>query len=147
MSQVSGIALAQPRYGSTAVAFHWIAAALMVFLGGLGVLFDEIPRAARPFWTNVHGCVGLIYFALVIARLVWRFSHQPPDIGEFDRRTSFTAHLLLYALILLIPCFGIAAYIWHGRAIDYGLFTLNLGAVSDRSVFHPACSGWIFMAM
>ena len=113
------IAPALIRYGSTAVAFHWAVAALVVFLGALGLLFDDIPKESRPFWINVHGCVGLVYFALVIARLLWRTSHKPPDlppdIGEFDRRFSLAAHHLLYVLMVLIPIFGIVAFVWHGR--------------------------------
>ena len=130
------------RYGSTAVGFHWAVAALVVFLGTLGLLFDDIPKESRPFWINVHGCVGLVYFALVIARLVWRTSHKPPDlppdIGEFDRRTSLAAHHLLYVLMVLIPIFGIVAYVWHGRAFDYGFAQLNFGVASNPNVFHPA---------
>ncbi|HZZ25945.1 MAG TPA: cytochrome b/b6 domain-containing protein [Roseiarcus sp.] len=91
-------------------------------------MFDYIPKDSRPFWINVHGCVGLVYFALVIARLVWRTSHKPPDlppdIGEFDRRTSLAAHHLLYVLMVVIPIFGIVAYVWHGRAFDYGFAQL-----------------------
>ena len=112
---------APERYGSTAVAFHWIVAALVVFLGALGLLFDEIPREARPFWINVHGCVGLVYFAPVIARLAGRSTHRPPElpsgVGEFDRRTSLAAYHALYALMLLILCSvsspisGTAAYL------------------------------------
>ena len=97
------IAPALTRYGSTAVGFHWAVAALVVFLGALALLFDEIPKESRPFWINLHGCVGLVYFALVVARLGWRISHKPPDlppdIGEFDRRVSLAAHHLLYALM------------------------------------------------
>jgi cytochrome b561 len=130
------------RYDTAAVALHWIVATLMVFLGALGLLFDDIPRAARPFWINVHACVGLVYFALVIARVLWRSFNRPPDlppdIGEFDRRTSFVAHHLLYALMLLIPIFGVVAYVWHGRAFDYGMLALNFGVASNPGVFHPA---------
>jgi cytochrome b561 len=85
-----GVAPAPARYGAGAVTFHWTAAALIVFLGALGLLFDDIPREARPFWINVHVCVGLFYLALVIARLLWRATHKapdlPPDVGEFSRR-------------------------------------------------------------
>jgi len=36
--------LAAPeRYDIGAIAFHWTLAALIVFLGGLGLLFDDIP--------------------------------------------------------------------------------------------------------
>ena len=93
------LAPAPARYDSTAVAFHWTIAARVVFLGTLGLLFDDIPKGSRPFWINIHGSVGLIYFALVIARLVWRTSHKPPDpppdIGALDRRFSLAAHHLL----------------------------------------------------
>ena len=87
-----GVTPAPARYGAGAVAFHWTVAGLIVFLGALGLLFDEIPREARPFWINVHVCVGLIYFALVIARLLWRATHKapplPPGVGEFSPRWS-----------------------------------------------------------
>ena len=150
------VAPALTRYGSTAVAFHWAVAALVVFLGTLGILFDDIPKESRPFWINIHGCVGLVYFVLVIARLGWRASHKPPDlppdIGEFDRRFSLAAHRLLYALMVLIPIFGFVAFVWHGRAFDYGLARLNFGVASNCGVLSPrrkfiscwpiACSVW-----
>jgi cytochrome b561 len=136
------VAPAPARYGAGAVTFHWTAAALIVFLGALGLLFDDIPREARPFWINVHVCVGLFYFALVIARLLWRATHKapdlPPDVGEFSRRTSFAVHHLLYVLMLLIPVIGVVARVWHGRSFDYGVFQLNFGVASNPAVFHPA---------
>jgi cytochrome b561 len=132
---------APERYDGGAIAFHWTVAALIVFLGGLGLLFDHIPRESRPFWINVHGRVGLIYLAAVIARLAWRAGHRPPalpaDIGEFSRRASSAAHLL-YVLMLVIPAAGIVAYVWHGRSFDYGLFQLNFGVPSNKAIFHPA---------
>lgn len=130
------------RYGTGAVIFHWTAAALIFFLGALGLLFDDIPREARPFWINIHVCVGLFYFALAIARLLWRTTHRapdlPPDADEFSRRTSFVVHYLLYVLMLLIPVIGVVARLWHGRSFDYGVFQLNFGVASNPAVFHPA---------
>ena len=135
-------AAAPERYDAGTVAFHWTVAALIVFLGVLGLLFDDLPKQVRLFWINVHGSVGLVYFALVVARLVWRIGHRPPrlprNIGEFSRRTSFAVHHLLYALMLITPALGIVAYVWHGRSFDYGLFQLNIGVASNPAVFHPA---------
>jgi cytochrome b561 len=137
-----GVAPAPARYGAGAVTFHWTAAALIVFLGALGLLFDDIPREARPFWINVHVCFGLFYLALVIARLLWRATHKapdlPPDVGEFSRRTSFAVHYLLYVLMLLIPVIGVVARVSHGRSFDYWVFQLNFGVASNPAVFHPA---------
>ena len=133
---------APERYDAGAIAFHWTVAALIVFLGVLGLLFDEIPKPSRPFWINVHGSVGLIYLALVIARLAWRVGHRPPrlpaSVGEFFRRASAAAHHLMYAMMLAIPAAGIIAYVWHGRTFDYGLFRLNFGVQSNPPVFHAA---------
>jgi len=133
---------APERYDIGAIAFHWTVAALIVFLGCLGLLFDDIPREARPFWINVHGSVGLVYFGAVIARLAWRAGHRPPPmpagVGEFWRRASSGAHHLMYVLMLAIPAAGFVAYVWHGRVFDYGLFQLNFGVVSDKAVFEPA---------
>jgi cytochrome b561 len=136
------VASAPERYDAGAIAFHWTVAALIVFLSALGLLFDDIPKESRPFWINLHGSVGLIYFALVVARLLWRAGHRPPelprDVGEFSRRSSAAVHHLLYALMALIPVFGVVAFVWHGRAFDYGLFQLNFGVASNRDIFHPA---------
>jgi cytochrome b561 len=134
--------VAPARYGVGAVTFHWTVAALIVFLGALGLLFDDIPKEARPFWINVHVCVGLIYFAMVIGRVAWRATHTAPDlpsdVGEFSRRTSFAVHHLLYVLMVLIPVVGFVARVWHGRSFDYGAFQLNFGVASNPAVFHPA---------
>ena len=48
-------ATAAKRYDSGAIAFHWTVAAVIVFLGVLGLLFDDIPKPMRPFSINVHG--------------------------------------------------------------------------------------------
>jgi cytochrome b561 len=138
----TGVGPALERYGAGAIAFHWTVAGLIVFLGALGLLFDSIPRESRSFWINVHGSVGLIYFGPVIARLLWRAGHRPPDlpadIGAFSRRASAAVHHLLYALMVLIPIFGVVAFVWHGRVFDYGLFQLNFGVSSNHDIFHPA---------
>lgn len=142
MTQASGEGEATGRYDAGAVAFHWVVAALIVFMGGLGLLFDDIPRESRPFWINVHGSVGLVYLGLVIARLAWRLAHRPPPlpagVGAFWRRASTGAHHLMYVLMLVIPAAGFVAYVWHGRLFDYGLFQLNFGVHSDRGIFGPA---------
>lgn len=130
------------RYDAGAIAFHWTVAALVAFLGGLGLLFDDIPKDSRPFWINVHGSVGLIYLALVLARIAWRASHRPPpmpaSVDAFWRRASSGAHHLMYVLMLLIPAAGIVAYVWHGRLFNYGFFQLNFGVPSNNAIFHPA---------
>jgi cytochrome b561 len=137
------------RYDTVAIALHWSIAVLVGGMAILGLSFDQFPKATQPYWINMHAVVGLLFFALVLLRLFWRLGHRPPDLpGEFDafsRRASHPVHLLMYAVMLAIPPLGIVAFIWHGRAFNFGLFTLDFGVKSDRAVFHPAedYHGWL----
>jgi cytochrome b561 len=129
------------RYGSTAIALHWIIALLIVVVGTLGLLHDSWPKRTQAFWINIHALCGLLVWVLVMARFWWRLRHPPPElsaqIGEFSRRVSAPVHLLLYALMFVIPIIGIVTFIWHGRVFDFGLFRVNFGIRANRAVFNP----------
>ena len=130
-----------PGYGLGAIAFHWLMAALVVVVGGVGLLFKYFPRKAFPEWLSVHALFGLAVLVLVVARMRWRATHVPPDlpgqIGEFTRRTSHAAHILLYVLMFITPIMGIVGFIAHGRVLYLGLFSLHSPA-PNRAIFHPA---------
>jgi cytochrome b561 len=129
------------RYGPGAIAFHWATALLVVWVGVLGLMHDSWPRRTQSAWINVHALCGLLLLALVIARLWWRNRHPGPSlpqgVGEFSRRLSKPVHLLLYALLLIIPLIGIVTFIWHGRVFNFGLFRIDPGIRSNRAIFHP----------
>jgi cytochrome b561 len=129
------------RYGSMAIAFHWITAVLIGTVGVLGLLHDSWPKRTQVFWINIHALVGLLVWVLVMARLSWRFRHPAPplpaEVGKLSRRLSGPVHGLLYLLMFLIPMMGIVTFIWHGRVFSFGLFQVNFGVRSNRSIFHP----------
>lgn len=129
------------RYGPGAITFHWVMVLLVVIVGVLGLLHDSWPRTTQAFWINIHAMVGLTVWVLAMARLGWRLKHRPPelptDVGELSRRVSYPTHLLLYALIFIIPPIGIVTFIYHGRIFDFGLFQLNFHVHSNRKIFHP----------
>jgi cytochrome b561 len=129
------------RYGNGAIGFHWVMVLLIVVVGVLGLLHDSWPKSTQSFWINIHAMIGLTVWALVIARLWWRRTHTPPDlppdVGEFSRRLSYPVHLLLYALMVVIPIIGIVTFIWHGRVFDFGLFKVDFGVAKNRAIFHP----------
>lgn len=133
--------LSTGRYGSGAIAFHWVTAVLIVWVGILGLLHDSWPKRTQAFWINIHALFGLVVWVLVIARFWWRSRHLPPrlppEAGEFSRRLSGPVHWLLYALLFVIPIIGIVTFIWHGRVFDLGLFQVNFGIRSNRAIFHP----------
>jgi cytochrome b561 len=136
-------------YGPIAVALHWAVFLLVVVVGWLGLLHDDWPRETQAAWINRHAILGLILFALVIWRLIYRRMHAPPDlppdVGEFSRKVSHPAHMLLYALLVVIPILGIVTFIWHGRAFDFGFAQVDFHVKRDKNIFHPTedWHGWL----
>ena len=134
-------ALPIARYSGFAQALHWTIAVVIFGTFTLGLLFESIPRATRPWWINLH-TVGLFLFALVLFRLFYRVGHKPPPAPEgtsdLVRRAGTASHHLMYLLMIAIPIVGIVAYVWHARVFDFGLFKLDFGVANTKSIYDPA---------
>jgi cytochrome b561 len=129
------------RYTSGAIAFHWSMFVLVVGVGTLGLLHDSFARDTQSFWINIHAVLGLLLWALLLARIFWRLRYPPPalpaDTGEFSRRVSAPVHFGLYLLLFVIPIIGVVTFVWHGRVFDFGLFQVDFGVAKNRAIFHP----------
>ena len=129
------------RYDPGAIRFHWTMAVLIVIVGVLGLLHDSWPKGTQSFWINIHALIGLLVWALLMARFWWRTTHPPPPLpaeaGELSRRLSRPVHLLMYALLFVIPIFGVVTFIWHGRVFDFGLLKVDFGVQKNPAVFNP----------
>ena len=103
-------ASAPPKYTATAIALHWLAAALI--LGGftLGLSMVGLPLSPRKLhWYLWHKSIGITVFLLTCARLAWRVGHRPPPppaMPEWQRRAAALSHAALYVLLLAIPLSG-----------------------------------------
>jgi cytochrome b561 len=129
------------RYGSWAIALHWLLFVLVVVVGILGLLHDSWPKRSQAFWINIHALIGLTLWILLILRLVGRLRYPPPppeaDMSTAMRRAARVVHLSLYALLFVIPIFGIVTFIWHGRSLDLGIAQLNFGVAKNGAIFEP----------
>ena len=130
------------RYDLLAMSLHWIIAVLILVMAALGLSFEAFPRVSRMFYINLHASLGLLMLGLILVRLLWRWSHPapPPDPSwsPLVVLASTWAHKALYGLILAAPLVGIIAYVWHGRVFDFGLFKLDLGLGSVKTIYDPA---------
>lgn len=100
-----------PRYGAVAQTLHWLVAALVLTMFGLGWYMSDLPLGQLKFdLYQLHKSLGLTIFALVILRLAWRLSHTPPPLPArlpaWERTAARAAHALFYVLLLVQPLIG-----------------------------------------
>ena len=98
------------RYTGTAIALHWLIAALIVFGFCVGLWMTQLEMSPQKFrWYAYHKWIGITVFLLAVYRLAWRLRHSPPpDVAmpAWQQRAAHAAHWLLYVLILVIPISG-----------------------------------------
>ena len=107
------VARPQPiqRYNTTAMALHWLVAALIlinIVAGLTAVSRGKDPSAQTVI--DVHKSIGLTILGLVVLRILWRLAKTPPPMprtyAPWETWTAHAVHYLLYALMLLLPLSG-----------------------------------------
>ena len=99
------------RYGAVAQAFHWLIAALVFIMLGLGYYMEDLPLGARKLELyQLHKSIGITIGMLTALRLLWRLSHPPPALPAtmkpWERRAAGLVHGLLYAMLFVQPLIG-----------------------------------------
>lgn len=99
----------EESYTPLAKTFHWMIAALMASMFVTIWIREETERGspARAFWTDAHTSLGILVFALTVARLLTH-TPAPPPLGrsEVAHKAAKVLHVLLYSLTLLVPVAG-----------------------------------------
>ena len=130
------------RYTTTAIALHWLIAALIVGGFTLGLSMVGLPLSRQKLqWYAWHKWIGITVFLLSCARLAWRWGHHPPPapraMPRWQVRAARWAHGLLYALLLVIPLTG-----WLFSSAS-GVQVVYLGLVPlARSPAQGQGAGW-----
>ncbi len=115
------------RYDAVARGLHWLMAALILAVFGLGLLVDTFPRTWEHGIVETHKVLGVCILLLVILRFAWRLSHRPPapePVGRLMARAASLGHVGLYALMLAVPVIGLVYAVLRGQGIDFGLFAI-----------------------
>lgn len=147
------------RYTATAIALHWLVAALVLGQLALGWWMIDLPKSPpglRAGWFNVHKSIGLTIGLLMLARLWWRARHPAPPLPESLPRWQVLAaranHAALYACLLLMPLSGYLGSVFSGYPIKYfGMVLPQWGWASPPlkdffSVVH-FITVWLLMAL
>ncbi len=104
-------AVATTSYTRTAIAFHWILAALIITNLAFGLYTVNLPLSPQKLKLfSYHKWIGVTVLLLAAARLFWRATHPPPALPEsmkpWERQAAHAAHIALYVLFFAAPLSG-----------------------------------------
>ncbi|OLF53123.1 cytochrome b [Pseudomonas chlororaphis] len=102
---------AQPNhFAPLARLLHWLMALLIVAMLFIGAGMVASVSARHEWLLHLHKPLGIAILLLVIVRLFVRFAtRQPPlpaDLPRWQVLAAKASHVLLYALMLVLPLLG-----------------------------------------
>ena len=106
------------QYGSVAILIHWASALVVIVAWGIGITLDKF-SPTPPALLVVHMVLGVLVLLLTLMRLVWfivadRRPAPPEGDPRLQRIAAKVVHVLLYAVLLLLPISGIATAVTAG---------------------------------
>lgn len=111
------------RYTRTAIALHWLIAALIACGFGLGWTMTHMTAGAlRLLLINWHKSVGISVLCLAILRTGWRLRNPPPPLlpmPTWQRLAARGSHAVLYLLLFALPLAGWASSNAAGHPVVY----------------------------
>ena len=98
------------RYGSVAIAFHWLLALMIVCSFCVGLYMADLPFSmTRVKLYNWHKWAGVTILLLSALRLLWRLANRPPSdlpMPAWQARAAHVTHGLLYVFFFGVPLAG-----------------------------------------
>jgi cytochrome b561/polyisoprenoid-binding protein YceI len=123
-------------YGTVTKTFHWLTALLIITIVPLGVVAYNLPYetneqlALKAQLFSYHKTLGVIVFAVALARIVWALTQTKPAPLHPDRKSETwlaeTVHWLLYISLVAVPLTG-----WIHHAATEGFAPILLPISQD----------------
>lgn len=98
-------------YNAVAKSLHWLTVVLLVVQFAIAWTMPDIRRDTKPVdliaW---HLSAGTFILLVMLVRLVWRMittvPPAPANLSPLLQRVSRVTHILLYALLVVLPVLG-----------------------------------------
>jgi cytochrome b561 len=111
-------------YGWVSILLHWLMAVAIIGMFGLGLWMSDLSYYDAWYRKGplLHKSIGLLLFAALIFRMVWRMGNiRPRDadgMAPWEIKTAHLTHIALYILLLLLMVAGYLISTADGRAIE-----------------------------
>jgi len=125
------------RYGTIAIALHWITFLVMAAMFASVELHDHFPKGdpLRGLLMRMHFQLGLTVLLLTIARLVIKVRSVDPEIRpaltHVQKLASKAMHLALYLIMVGMPIVGFIGRTLAGKVTYF--FGLPLPVLLDAN--------------
>lgn len=95
---------AMMSYNRVSIFLHWLIALGIFCMIPLGAYMYDLPLSPTKFQLYlIHKTLGICILALVVVRLLWRFTHRPPALpGSMTALEQKLAHAMQHSLYLLM---------------------------------------------
>ena len=134
------------KYSGLAMALHWLVAIAVIVTWRIAEAAEHAPdRAARSEIMGNHFALGVVIFALVATRFIWRQMNPPPpqmpSHAGWEQVLAKATHLAMYTLLLVMPLAGWFAMSLYGSPISvWGVVDVPALPVGEN----PDLAGQIF---
>ena len=113
------------KLSHTTLALHWIVGLTMIGMLALGIIMEEFDMKYLMPW---HKSIGILIFAFVIARVLWRIKNGWPkpvnQYKSYEQLLSKLVHWVLIVSTVLMPLSGILMSYMGGNGLE--MFGLEL---------------------
>jgi cytochrome b561 len=129
------------HYGLVSILMHWLVALAVFGLFGLGYWMVGLDYYSGWYKTapDLHKSIGLVLFAVMLLRVLWRWFSPPPaslpSHGRMTRLGSKLGHSFLYLGLFVLMISGYLISTADGRGIEvFGLFEVpaSLTSIPDQ---------------
>jgi cytochrome b561 len=145
------------RFDRVTIAIHWTTMLLIVAMFATAWLRESVSGEAAAPLLAVHRSIGLLLWALTVARLAWRRTAAsvpplPESMARAQKLAARATEYALYGLLILQPLTGFADSVLRGRPFDLLLFTLPALTARHRGLSHAMHGlhengAWLLLAL
>jgi cytochrome b561 len=100
----------QARFPAVSRLLHWIMAPMIVAMLFIGVGMAASVSPRYDLLVSIHRPLGIAILVLCIIRIVNRLISRPPELPDtlpsMQRFAAKASHIVLYALMLIMPLVG-----------------------------------------